>query len=82
MRGSSTKYTSTPLKNNAREQYKIYINTTQDQCEGAVQNIHQHHSRSMRGSSTKYTSTPLKINAREQYKIYINTTQGIGLEWC
>jgi hypothetical protein len=33
MRGSSTKYTSTPLKINAREQYKIYINTTQDQCE-------------------------------------------------
>jgi nitrogen regulatory protein PII len=57
------------------EQYKIYINTTQDQREEAVQNIHQHHSRPMRGSSTKYTSTPLKINAREQYKIYINTTQ-------
>jgi hypothetical protein len=35
MRGSSTKYTSTPLKTNAREQYKIYINTSQDQCEGA-----------------------------------------------
>jgi hypothetical protein len=66
MRGSIAKYTSTPLKTNAREQYKIYINTTQDQCEEAVQNMHQHHSRSMRGSTTKYTSTPFNINAEKK----------------